>query len=271
MKGSGTQTDPYIVDNWEEFVTIDTSSAEIYVRWADTENKVINFNHIMPEGFSETVNFPAHVDFNGWTLRNFHSTAIYSFKVVSSTSSLVENLIFENFYVTSQYLMYGSFLLKNCIISGISQYRGNNIFLSGCGLQSCSVNLNANASGYFTFMNGSGFTSPKSQIANSDIILDISCTSDASIGDIIIKNSRISGKIQANASSITLGNSSSMSNVFNIDSNCPLKYSSSAISIFNSDMSEKSSDNNKNFLGVSAEQLKNAEYLYSIGFPIGVD
>lgn len=268
MTGSGIQADPYIVDNWTDFMTIDTNSAEIFVRWADAENNMIDFNDIQPEGFSETVNFPAYVDFNGWTLRNFHSTANQAIKINRGNS--IENLIFENFYTTSQDLMHGAFLLKNCIFSGIAQPAGNVILFGGCGLQSCSLNIRINIKGNVTILSGGGFSSPKTQITNSDIILDISCKG-LTICENLIKNSRISGKIQADTSSITLGNSSSMSNVFNLESNCPLKYSSSAISIFNSDISEKSSDSNKNFIGVNSEQLKNAEYLYNIGFPIGVD
>lgn len=268
MTGTGTENDPFLVDNWADFMTIDTSIKGIYVKWADSENKIIDFNDIQPEGFSETVFFPENVDFNGWTLKNFHSTANYAIRY-SASANLIKNLIFENFYTASQYTFYGIWLLKNCIISGIVAGTNSTIF-AGCGLQNCSANITANLPNRFSFVSGGGFSSPKTQITNSDIILEISCPS-VTICDSTIKNSRISGKIQADTSSITLGGSSSMSNVFNLESNCPLKYTSSAISIFNSDMSEKSSDSNKNFTGVNSEQLRNAEYLYNIGFPIGVD
>ena len=268
MTGTGTQEDPLIVDNWADFCMIDTNSAEIYVKWADSENKVIDFNEINPEGFSETVNFPANVDFNGWTLKNFHSTANYAIKI--NWGNLIENLIFENFYITSQTLFYGAFLLKNCIFSGVAQPSINVTLFHGCGLQNSSLNIRTNAETNVTVFSGGGFSSPKTQITSSDIILDISCKG-LKICENSIKNSRISGKIQADTSSITLGNTSNMSNVFNLEPNRPLKYSSSAISVFNSDLAEKTSDSNKNFIGVNSEQLKNAEYLYNIGFPIGVD
>ena len=270
MTGTGTQTDPFLVDNWTDFMTIDTNSAEIYVRWADTGNKVIDFNDIMPEGFSETVNLPAHVDFNGWTLKNFHSTASnYSFKLSSASDAVIENLTLENFYIISSTLFYGSTLLKNCIISGIVQYNGSVNVFHGCGLQSCSLNLKVNASNA-NLMNSVGFLSPKSQITNSDVVLDISCSgSTVSVCDSVIKNSRISGKIQSNAQKITLGNTSSMSNVFNLEANSPLTYTGTAISVYNSDFATAPAS--KSFIGVTSEQLKNAEYLYSIGFPIGFE
>lgn len=272
MTGSGTAESPYIVDNWEDFRTIDTASAGIYVRWADTGNKVIDFNDIMSEGFSETINLPAHVDFNGWTLKNFHSTAsYYSFYCSSASDATIENLILENFYINSQNLFYGSTLLKNCIISGMVQYNGNTNVFSGCGLKNCSFNIKINATAV-GIVSGGGFLSPKSQITNSDVILDIFCSSSTVlICDRMIKNSRISGKIQSNAQKITLGNSSSMSNVFNLETNALLYYQGYVISVYNSDFAEKSSDSNKSFIGVTSEQLKNAEYLYSIGFPIGIE
>lgn len=272
MTGTGTQNDPFLVDNWADFMTIDTNSAEIYVRWADTGNKIIDFNNIQPEGFSETVTFPAHVDFNGWTLKNFHSTASgSSFACSSVPDATVENLILENFYINSQGLISGAVLLKNCIMSGMMQSIGYVNAFSGGGLQRCSLNIKVNAINC-TFMSGGGYLTPKSQITNSDVILDISCSgSTVSICEHSIKNSRISGKIQSNAQKITLGSSSSMSNVFNIEANSPLYYKSSGISVYNADFAEKSSDSNENFTGVTSEQLKNAEYLYNIGFPIGAE
>lgn len=269
MTGTGTENDPFLVDNWTDFMTIDTNSAEIFVRWADNENKTIDFNEINPEGFSETVNFPANVDFNGWTLKNFHSTV--SGNAIYSSGGSIENLIFENFYITAQKIFYGSFLLKNCIISGIAQNTGNVYILHGGGLKNCSMNVMINASNRFDLSTGDGFISPQSQITNSDVILDISCAGEAILCTGATKNSRISGKIQTTAKSVSLGSSSSISNIFNLESNKPLKYSSSAISIFNSEIAEKSSDSNAIFTGVTSEQLKNAEYLYNLGFPIGVD
>ncbi|MCM1315892.1 MAG: hypothetical protein NC244_11065, partial [Alistipes senegalensis] len=261
---------PYIVDNWEDFRTIDTASAGIYVQWADTGNKIIDFNDIMPEGFSETINIPAHVDFNGWTLKNFHSTVSnWALKCSSASDAVIENLILENFYITSQTLFYGSVLLKNCIISGIVQYGTIAIVFRGCGLERCSVNIKVNASGCNLVSSG-GFSSPKSQITNSDIVSDISCSgSTVSVCDYPIKNSRIYGKIQSNAPKITLGNSNSMSNVFNLETDSSLTYTGTGISVYNSDFA--TAPDSKSFIGVTSEQLKNAEYLYNIGFPIGVE
>ena len=267
MTGSGTENDPFVVDNWTDFRTIDTNSTEIYVRWADAENKVIDFNNILPEGFSETVNLPAHVDFNGWTLKNFHSTTSSSaFKSVSSSNhSNVNNLILENFYYTGQYLL--SYIdFHNCVFSGIcnSTYSVNFGYYSD--FSSCSANLrmhSASESIVFAY----------SSCRNSDIILDISGKNCHIFFSPNSKayNSRFSGKIWLNNINVILVYIGS-SSVFNLESNTPLSCpSATGISVFNSDTAQKTSDSSNNLVGVTSEQLKNAKYLHSIGFPIGFE
>lgn len=268
MTGSGTEQDPYIVDNWDDFATA-TDSGATYVKWADRDNKVIDFNNIKPEGFDSTVYFPANVDFNGWTLKNFSSTSDYAIKYKSS-SGIIQNLIFENTYITSQYIFYGTWELKKCQFSGRIQRSGSAYPFSACGLNMCAVNFIINATGYVYFLYDSGFSSPKAWAKNSDIVLDISTKST---GVTIVKNGlincRISGKIQmGNTSYIWLGGSSSMSNVVNIEASVKLRLFG-GISVFNSDIATTDSPNV--LIACTSEQLKNAEYLHSIGFPIGVD
>jgi hypothetical protein len=50
MTGSGTQADPYIVDNWADFLTAATISTDTYTEFA--EGTVIDINDVQPEGFS---------------------------------------------------------------------------------------------------------------------------------------------------------------------------------------------------------------------------
>lgn len=263
MTGSGTSSEPYIVDNWADFMTIDTSSAEIYVRWADSENKIIDFNDIQPEGFSETVKFPAHVDFYGWTLKNFHSTASQAFMGVSSVNhSSINNLVIKNFYYTGQYFM-RYMNCWNCIFSGIANGVSSVIFGHSSNFSCCSGNLRMHSDSESNVFSGS-------TCRNSDMILDISGNRFSITYDCKVYNSRFSGKIQINGTNILLNIGYSC--VFNLESNKPLSCSSATgISVFNADISEKTSGSPNNFVGVTSGQLKNAEYLYNIGFPIGVD
>ena len=53
MTGTGTQTDPYIVDNWADFVTaLGTSGA--YVSFPEVGG-VLDMNDIAPEGLSSKI------------------------------------------------------------------------------------------------------------------------------------------------------------------------------------------------------------------------
>lgn len=66
--GTGTQSDPYIVDNWEDCVSIATITGA-YIKWADAESKTIDFGgepitQITDYNFNE-------IDFNGWEFKNF--------------------------------------------------------------------------------------------------------------------------------------------------------------------------------------------------------
>lgn len=268
MTGTGTQADPFIVDNWSDFSTISTDNSKIYVRWADTGNKVIDFNDIKPEGFSTTVNFPANVDFNGWILRNFHSTAGSAITIGVTSATGVQNLIFENFYIISTNLFNGNFILQNCIISGIIQSKTGVDVMSTCTVKQCSMNLKITTNSVFYLSGGSGSSSAK--IQNSDIILDVLCGSPVKLSVREITNCRITGKIQTTATEVSLENSC-MSNVYSIESNAPLLYKGSFISVYNSDLAKAGTSSSTYLKPCTSEQLKNAEYLYKIGFPIGVD
>lgn len=267
MTGVGTQADPYIVDNWEDFMSINRNQIGIYVKWADSDNKVIDFNDIKPDGYTTSIIFPSYVDFNGWTLRNFRSTASYAMKSNNSNSVTVQNLIIENFYISNEsynYLFYYT-NISNSIISGIA-VSGKSFYLTSYGdIVNSSVNIKVTAKEEFSILNSSGI------MKNSDIVLDVSAkTANLAYNSYYhgVYNSRISGKIHSAQDYVRIVNG--YSNIFNLDSDMPLSYSGTAISVYNSDLAEKDSSST-NLIGCTTEQLKNAEYLYSIGFPIGVD
>ncbi len=269
MTGTGTKEYPYIVDSWEEYTSITSNTA--YVEFnPNAENKVIDFNEIQPEGFSSTVKFKDYTNFNGWTLRNFHSTASTAINTGSALD--FSNLIFENFYwcPSSTYNAYlfnsnssSSRKMTNCIISGEIQCAGKiNRVVSD--LYESSINIVANIGGSFQVANN---------IVNSEIVLDVSAKSvemclysSSDKGKVL--NSRISGRIQSDEN-VSAGTDISAYNVFNIQSNQPLDYQGKGISIYNSDIATATQSGN--FIGCTAEQLRNAQYLYDLRFPIGVD
>ena len=261
MTGAGTQNDSFIVDNWADFRTIDINSAEIFVRWADSENKIIDFNDILPEGFTEIIYIPANVDFNGWTFRNFHSTAGTAFYGVSNNSN-INNLILENFYFTGQYLLH-KVNCANCIFSGIAHGVSATCFGYSSNFTGCSANLRMHSGSESAVFSNS-------VCRNSDITLDITGNRFTISYDGKVYNSRFSGKIQIDGNNIMV--SIGYSSVFNLISNKPLSCSSATgISVFNADTMPNPANANKNLVGLTSEQLKNAEYLYNMGFPIGYE
>ena len=81
-----------------------------------------------------------------------------------------------------------------------------------------------------------------------------------------VYNSWFFGKTGINRTNILLH--IGYSSIFNLESNKSLSCSSATgISVFNADIAQKTGSPN-NLVGVTFEQLKNAEYLQSIGFPI---
>lgn len=95
--GTGTAADPYIVDNWTDFLTVCNVSASTYILWANKETeeeKVVDFNDIAPYGLENQIRLQGHIDFNDWTLQNawvrnstflhLRSARLYNLKILNS-------------------------------------------------------------------------------------------------------------------------------------------------------------------------------------------
>ena len=68
MTGTGTQTDPYIVDNWADLVTaLGTSGA--YVSFPEGGG-VISMNDIAPEGLSSQITVSCAEETTLWKIKN---------------------------------------------------------------------------------------------------------------------------------------------------------------------------------------------------------
>ena len=90
--GAGTQDNPYVVSSWDDFLTVCNINPTTYIVWADVENKVVDFNEINPQGFTETIAMKGIIDFNGWELRNFYSTAQIAFQLGNGYSEAAQSL-----------------------------------------------------------------------------------------------------------------------------------------------------------------------------------
>ena len=266
MTGNGTQNYPYIVDNWADFRTINTSSTGIYVRWADAENKVIDFNNIQPEGFSEPVTFPANVDFNGWKFKNLR---INSGGIVPQN---IQNVIIEDFVFSSSEYGFSNAVInkygtmENCIISGNIQCESSVTLLERVNAIDCAFNVKIYTQGNFSL---TGLSSSM-QFRNCDTALDITAS------EIRLNYTGFSGQCYFRGDFNVTGNSSvfissERGNIFDFYSNREIQYTGDGLCVYNSDKIFKTDTSSSNMKPCTTEQLKDAEYLYSIGFPIRTD
>lgn len=264
MTGTGTLNDPFVVANWDEFRSVDYTQPT-YIKWQDTKNKVIDFNEIKPEGFEEKINLPQYIDFNGWTLKNFHanhkSYAFDSFK--SGYGSYIKNLIFENFYLISISRLFNYINLENCMISGIFNSEENIDCADYGDIAQCSFNIKATTTKTFTL-----FRSSNNKVKNSDVALDILAKNVYIANNFNAYNCRFSGKIEASTGSVMLNGK--LGNVYNLQTNSLLHYVGEGISVYNSDFSGATSSST-NLKACTSDELKSPEFLYNLGFPIGVE
>lgn len=112
--GTGTAADPYIVDNWTDFLTVCNVSASTYILWANKETeeeKVVDFNDIAPYGLETQIELKGHIDFNGWTLQNvwvrnstflsLRSTQLFNLKISNAKWDTNTNAAFIYIYDTN--------------------------------------------------------------------------------------------------------------------------------------------------------------------------
>ena len=113
VTGTGTAADPYIVDNWTDFLTVCNVSTSTYILWANEETeeeKVVDFNDIAPYGLEAKIELKGHIDFNGWTLQNvwvrnsgflsLRSTRLYNLKILNSKWDTMSNTSFISIWDT---------------------------------------------------------------------------------------------------------------------------------------------------------------------------
>lgn len=109
MAATGTAADPYVVDNWTDFLTVCNVSASTYILWANKETeeeKVVDFNDIAPYGLETQIQLRGHIDFNGWTLQNvwvrnsnflyLNSVRLYNLKILNAKADSTSSTSFIN-------------------------------------------------------------------------------------------------------------------------------------------------------------------------------
>lgn len=257
MTGSGTENDPYVVSTWDEFVTVVEPGGN-YIDFA--ANTVINMNEVDPEGVDRTITLRSpRIRGNNSVIKNFASYGHTPFNVIGAT---IESLHFENIRWNSgsffkRYMNASALTVSQCKFSGRSE--SNSILANFFEIYNLSCEKSSfrfeiwGSFGRWGFSNDSPFSTCNFEFSGNQ-----TGTSFGLYGN----NCYITGSA---ATQFNIGGSTNV-----VDLTTPKITSSSAtLTLVNSDKCEDYPDSS-GILPVTTEQMKNAEYLHSIGFPIQI-
>lgn len=159
ISGNGTQANPYIVDNWADFLTC-LGYSNAYIKWADSTTKVLSEVTIA----SEISVLAQYVDFNGWTIQGLYITKTFSSSrpfIVQAYRCTVYNLTVEYMNWNNPRQIIGTGVtFYNCFFDNItvqelpsannwwlngqseSQSDGQTGIFTGLDLYNCIIRLN---------------------------------------------------------------------------------------------------------------------------------
>lgn len=279
ISGDGSQANPWIVHNWEEFSEVNVSgSGGTYLKFADGGG-IIDFNTINPDGYTSALNIYPHIDGNGWVWRNIY---LKSAGIVFLYS--VSNLKLLNVYFVGS---------KNPVIK--SDDTANNITISGVfnstsassmvpfgaanGAFRSSFNYKSRGTNFVCcILTGLGYA-PK--FTQCQFHLDVVCSQIAYISyttmsGAYINNCLFTGQISGSGLSSTQGllpnNASSVNNVLDVTVKPTVTQgvgNISAINLYNTDKITFSNTSSY-VVGLNTSQLADADTIAATGFPIGV-
>lgn len=299
MTGTGTSTNPYIVSTWEEFTDAIKLGSRSFIKFAD--NTIIDMNEVAPQGITDSYNMSyIVVDGNGAIIKNLYLKGdLFKYTNWSTSSEgdrdvRMKNIHFLNVYSPNKSLFYG---VSTSIIYTSSYYHLQDVTISGTfgsyifytnqgatssysfNLQRISLNVNLLSNGAVVDkcrMEDSSiyFESPYNYTsANTKHIIGLNADNS---DQCYFSNALIRGKC-GSYSYFRVGcanNTYSKYNIIDIEGNeqCSIKSANSyalALNLVNQDNFKGSI--HSAFTKVTSNQLRDASYLRSIGFPIGVD
>lgn len=268
MTGSGTQQDPYILTTWAELIANRSESS--YSIWQGGD---LDFNTIAPNGFTSDVTIHGAVDFSGATFKNLNLRSC-SLKMKHGVGS-IKNWNLLNCYILPEYgaIYFGTALynyINDVKISAIVTESSDNHSILSCGygygymyFNRCAITLECISTNK-VYLTGNICTF-------YDCALNFNLETPAvSLGDYqrgTFNNCKITGKVlNSYGNAVKLG-SGHVSSFFDLNEGT-YEGSSSPVSVYNS---EKCTITGEGMEGCTTSELGDAEYLHSIGFPIGVD
>lgn len=264
MTGTGTAADPYVVDNWADFVTA-VGSSGAYVE-LDSD---IDMNTELPDGVQSAVQVACtQVNGNGHSIRNLYcNKAINVFD--SSNSIPFENINFLDLYYNpgGAYGIFDYIILRHCKVSGLIY--GGYLFARGASNTSyrhaygCSFNLDGDD--YSPLIGGGNY--PQIRMENCNI--ELHGNSNRIVA--YLYNCPVTGSIKVASSTYAVFNGDY--SIINADLDIGRWEGNgfSATNVYNSDKMLPGTPQPSAGIAVTTEQLKDPAYLRRLGFPIGVD
>lgn len=311
ITGTGTQADPYTFDPtgmtaseiWDDFKTLMAKSTREYSSLPS--NYILDFNNVNDTIISPILISTGYIIGNGFTIKNLTSTGSL-FEIGSSFDIYDLNLLNCYAYRLLTISDYGSQLpgvyFYGCVITGsfttpyavfgkdedTYTYSHRNSVLfdeSPYSRKGCGINIECNNGSFISAAQDNKFCT----INNSHVIFKGKTFTSGDGGThiyidgqgthyeyiycdyVIAKNSLIEGKFDY----LFLA-SNSTANVINVDMDSTngkfYIQGPSTSNIYNTDKAQLTyAQPNAQLIGVTSEQMRDAQYLESIGFPIGVD
>lgn len=112
--GTGTQDDPFVVDNWEDLKTLSPVTNRWIALDPDAENKVMDLRDTADRrGIDTALTMRANILGNGWTIRNL-VLGQRGYINSNSIAAKIWDLSFENCIFYGRYLFHQVFEMENC-------------------------------------------------------------------------------------------------------------------------------------------------------------
>ncbi len=249
--GTGTAADPYVVDNWTDFLTVCNVSASTYILWANKETeeeKVVDFNDIAPYGLETRIKLRGHIDFNGWTLQNvwvrnsnflyLYSVRLYNLKILNAKADSTKNST-SFIEIFDSYQDQGD--IENLEISLEIVASGNNAFnvidysstytkvkglgLSVYGTATCAVSLiNSQITAGVSVIASSIHCELQANLSNNVNVLNRAAFAQCDISGYYLDDS-------SSTSPIVVGGTNSSCNYIRLRSNKDIKYGGDGLSL----------------------------------------
>lgn len=285
MTGTGTQSDPYVPSTWSEFVTaIGRDAAYVSV----PEGTEWDMNEVVPEGIDTEIPVKCRkIEGNGSTIKNLVlMSGGFKMKWTSSLNyTQWQNIQFLNCYAGGGRLfavgensnrLYPSFsgvTISGKFVDSMIFYGDYALTYHQMRLNRCSIN--AELSGGAAFARNSSDSYPCVKLSNCHIRTSGNST-QAATQYMQLENSLWEGDWAIKSSQIVGGNGMvSQYNIFDVAvaGTATVSVNSSYASnvkkcLFNSDKITSGATLASQLVQVTSEQLRDASYLSSIGFPI---